>query len=1080
MKKRILSILLACVMLVTLLPIPAHADDDGAECLNCGHYHYGDYMCKCGLCSIDCSNSDCWKETHCQNCGECYMDVHTWCDDCGWCENCMKDDNSHCEDCGRCFVGDDRSELCEDCGKCSDCVGEICDECNKCDDCAGDDHCRDCPAHLEDDDVCGYCEECALAHRLHCEECGGCFEDSAEPCPVHPGETHCAECAGFICERCSRCEYEDGIEPCPDCELCTECCEEISMSNGCSTGEVCVESSDWDDHICEECGECFCEKERCDYCGLCEDCCIENSEAAGCYCSNNVCVEDPDWASHFESCHGDGEIPADHKHRYNENEWTVNENFHWHACRLCGAIDDKSYGEHRLTAAGKCEDCGFDTNSPLFFISQPNDLTRRVTDGNAEDPDDPNGSLKNRAVFSVSAMNLAGEELEFQWYMGSKALVDEEGYISGSTTNVLNVAVPSDGCGNEYEYYCVVKSKDASGNPISIESSHAALRIVHNHGPLKRVEPKNGWHMTVINYTDDEGGKHENVYYSTGSTEHNSFCYGSDCNHTKFKTGSNHSFVYDRYLGAGHFASESESAPVKYFYITKCSECGYENLLYTEENTELIYNISIIDTPGAYAMNDDDVEGVTKAKTGEHIAVIAPYANKAGNVFDHWEVVSAPDGFTNASIENYFGVGSFNMPAGSIVLRCVYSTDKVLVKEVQIKGKSPAIDEKGYITVEVGKTFTVTSIISPDNVADKRVKWAVDSVGIIKFTDEYSASDAGIVSKDIEGDVSLVALKPGIVRLRAFSTESNNTSSNTPIQDSVYVKVVPAKGETHNYEIAEKHYKTCTENGYILYKCTDEGCNKSYKGNIEAAIGHNDSDGDGYCNNIDENTGKVCGKKLTEPEKRYSIHVENGRASDSEGKTVVFAKTGDVITVTAKAAPAGQKFIGWAVAEGGVTLADATSSVTTFTMGDKDVKISVVYHTHSVVSDKWLHDGVTHWNPCADDTCSDRFNEASHTFAWVIDKMPTTETSGLKHEECTVCGERRSENTYIGKISVWNIGGNTGANSKPNETNPNTGAIVTKNAADSDKALLLMALSVVSGSGILGLCALNGKKKRTQ
>lgn len=157
MKKRILSLVLCFVMVVSLLPTQAHAED-GAECANCGHWHYGDYMCKCGLCSIDCSNSDCWAETHCQECGECYMDVNTWCDDCGWCENCMKNDRSHCEDCGRCFVGDDRSEMCDECDKCSDCVGEICEECGRCDECAGDAHCENCPAHLEDDDECGYCK----------------------------------------------------------------------------------------------------------------------------------------------------------------------------------------------------------------------------------------------------------------------------------------------------------------------------------------------------------------------------------------------------------------------------------------------------------------------------------------------------------------------------------------------------------------------------------------------------------------------------------------------------------------------------------------------------------------------------------------------------------------------------------------------------------------------------------------------------------------------------------------------------------------------------------------------------------
>ena len=39
--------------------------------------------------------------------------------------------------------------------------------------------------------------------------------------------------------------------------------------------------------------------------------------------------------------------------------------------------------------------------------------------------------------------------------------------------------------------------------------------------------------------------------------------------------------------------------------------------------------------------------------------------------------------------------------------------------------------------------------------------------------------------------------------------------------------------------------------------------------------------------------------------------------------------------------------------------------------------------------------------------------EHEHTFEWVTDKAATATERGLKHEECTVCGEKRSENTVI-------------------------------------------------------------------
>lgn len=50
------------------------------------------------------------------------------------------------------------------------------------------------------------------------------------------------------------------------------------------------------------------------------------------------------------------------------------------------------------------------------------------------------------------------------------------------------------------------------------------------------------------------------------------------------------------------------------------------------------------------------------------------------------------------------------------------------------------------------------------------------------------------------------------------------------------------------------------------------------------------------------------------------------------------------------------------------------------------------------------------------DICGHTYGDLlPHDYRWVIDQEATTETTGLKHEECTACGDKRSEGTVIPK-----------------------------------------------------------------
>ena len=205
------------------------------------------------------------------------------------------------------------------------------------------------------------------------------------------------------------------------------------------------------------------------------------------------------------------------------------------------------------------------------------------------------------------------------------------------------------------------------------------------------------------------------------------------------------------------------------------------------------------------------------------------------------------------------------------------------------------------------------------------------------------------------------------------------------------------------------------------------------------------------------------------PVESYTLTVIKGTASVAAGTPITDkVEQNTVVTVTADAPETGKVFDKWVVLEGNVTLADATKATTTFTMPGNAVKIEATYkdappsHTHSYGTD-WKYDGTNHWHECQ---CGDKADTAAHSFQWVIDKAATKEATGIKHEECTVCGAKRSENTVIDKLPD---GGNTGNTGDDSTKSPQTG--------DSSNLIGWLAALFVSG-GVLTLLGVSGKKRK--
>ena len=523
-RRRVASVLLALVMLLSLMPgleLPTHAFwddyDTGGDCPNCDHYHWGENLCDCQFCTIDC-NYDCWVETHCNDCGLCLGDTPYWCEECYKCADCMED--THCSTCAKCYIGED-DQLCGECHKGPCCSITICDSCGFCDDCANDDsdpmHCSLCNACfgsvdecVDDDDTgvihcidchtsCEQCEECLL-NQESCEDCGLCLEccrDNSDAGGCPDGET-CVESAEWEEHICPGCDgwvtdKEDEDEFCETCELCKECCE---GNSDCSEG-MCAMDTDYADHFCEDCGLCFHDSDPCeDGCNQrCKDCCLNAVKAMGCD-HDDWCFSDSDFEDHLKAEHSG----AGHTH-IASSSWSADKTQHWHPCRYC---DGKKLNaaNHEYDAKGVCKVCGYISGSSIVITRQPKGVKCKTSiyDDYNEEPE--NGLLfyENHPVtFSVSARSLKGDELTYQWYRKDNEhptavpyKLPEGRFYMGVTTSTLKMSVSTQACQEDYSYYCVIGRKgDASD---TMKTAEAKLTATHAFSYQQAGEPV---------YTDD-------------------------------------------------------------------------------------------------------------------------------------------------------------------------------------------------------------------------------------------------------------------------------------------------------------------------------------------------------------------------------------------------------------------------------------------------------------------------------------------------------------------------------------------------------------------------------------------------
>ena len=137
-------------------------------------------------------------------------------------------------------------------------------------------------------------------------------------------------------------------------------------------------------------------------------------------------------------------------------------------------------------------------------------------------------------------------------------------------------------------------------------------------------------------------------------------------------------------------------------------------------------------------------------------------------------------------------------------------------------------------------------------------------------------------------------------------------------------------------------------------------------------------------------------------------------------------------------------------------------------------------HNHDYGTE-WKYDSTNHWHECED---GEKADITAHNFKWIVDRKATATEKGSKHEECTVCGYKKTavDIPAIGFGSSSDDEANKPTNtvssesSSADQTNKpiNTASPKTGNT---DNMILWIVLLIIGGGAFITATAVDRKKK---
>lgn len=140
-------------------------------------------------------------------------------------------------------------------------------------------------------------------------------------------------------------------------------------------------------------------------------------------------------------------------------------------------------------------------------------------------------------------------------------------------------------------------------------------------------------------------------------------------------------------------------------------------------------------------------------------------------------------------------------------------------------------------------------------------------------------------------------------------------------------------------------------------------------------------------------------------------------------------------------------------------------------------------HTHKYGTE-WKYDETNHWHECED---GEKADITAHNFKWIVDKEATTAEKGSKHEECTVCGYKKTavDIPAIGFGSSSDDEANKPTNTVSSESGSadqlnNTANTASPKTGNSGNIILWIALLFVSGGVFIAATAVDRKKTKNK